>query len=76
MKSEVKPPRMMYTKCGLLMERWSHMIEVGGRVISVLLGAYGVSWSRNSELDIESDFLSSWKSAKLLLCLVFSSLSV
>jgi len=26
-KSEVKPPRMMYTKCGLLIERWSHMMR-------------------------------------------------
>jgi len=26
MKREVKPPKMMYTKCGFVIERWSHAI--------------------------------------------------
>jgi len=30
MNSEVKPPRIMYTKCGLLIERWLHAIVVLG----------------------------------------------
>jgi hypothetical protein len=28
--SVVKPPKMIYTKCGLLIERWSHAIVFVG----------------------------------------------
>ena len=41
MKSEVKPPKMMYTKCGLLTERWSHMLRAVGGYVG---GASGSIW--------------------------------